>query len=77
MARAKRKAPPKKRERKSVSRLAYDESHLLNCKKIKTCRNRKKWTEEKREKARQKSGKKASGTRQKGAKKEQKKSKKK
>ena len=77
MARAKRKAPPKKRERKSVSRLTYDESHLLNCKKIKTCRNRKKWTEEKREKARQKSGKKASGTRQKGAKKEQKKSKKK
>ena len=75
MARAK-KAPPKKRERKSVSRFTYDESHLLNCKKIKSCRNRKKWTEENQQKAKQKRakqqnnkiGKNVSGTKLQGAK---------
>ena len=76
MARAKRKAPPKKRERKAVSRLTYDETHLLNSKKIKTCRNRKKWTQENQQKAKQKRakqqnnkiGKNVSGTKLQGAK---------
>ena len=53
MARAK-KAPPKKRERKSVSRFTYDETHLLYSKKTESCRNRKKWTEENQQKAKQK-----------------------
>ena len=76
MARAKRKAPSKKRERKAVSRLTYDETHLLNSKKIKTCRNRKKWTQENQQKAKQKRakqqnnkiGKNVSGTKLQGAK---------